>query len=118
MEQNHLCIFGRGYLQEQICKKYFGPVIQEEMHLNHISYLEVWWSFFQRSGTICAILVEDIMRNNSVKSFLNLDQWLRRRYLLTKIIIWSSGGPFVRWSGTICAILVEGIMRNYSVKLF
>ena len=26
-------------------------------------------SFIQGSGTICAILVEDIMRNNSVKLF-------------------------------------------------
>ena len=59
-ELKHLCNFGRGYQEEQLC------------------------------GII-----------------LNLDQWLRRRSLLKIILIWSSGGPFIRQSGTICAILVE-----------
>ena len=43
----------------------FGPVIQEAIFL-------IWSSgdhFVQRSGTICAILVEGIMRNNSVNFF-------------------------------------------------
>ena len=31
-------------------------------------------------------------------------------------LIWSSGGPCVRWSGIIYAILVEGIMGNLHVK--
>ena len=69
----------------------------------NISYLELWRPFVWRSGTICAILVEGIMRNYSV---------------LKIFLIWSSGGPFVQRSGTICAIMVEGIMRNNSVKLF
>ena len=34
-----------------------------------ISYLELWQPFVQQSGTICAILVEGIMRNNCVKIF-------------------------------------------------
>ena len=34
-----------------------------------------------------------------------------------KNIIWTSGGPVVRWSGTICAIMKEGIMGNIHVKL-
>ena len=33
----------------------------------------------QRSGTSCEILVECIMRSNSVKIILNVGQWLRRR---------------------------------------
>ena len=33
-------------------------------------------------------------------------------------LIWSSGGPHVRWSGTIYAILKEGIMGNIHVKLY
>ena len=33
-------------------------------------------------------------------------------------IIWSSGGPSVRWNGTIFAILVEGISGNLHIKLF
>ena len=45
----------------------FEPVIQEEIFLNLI------WSsggpFLQRSGTISAILVKGITRNNSVKYF-------------------------------------------------
>ena len=42
----------------------------EEMLFKDISYLELWQPFFQWSGTICVILVEGIMRNNSVKLFL------------------------------------------------
>ena len=33
-------------------------------------------------------------------------------------LIWSSGGPCVRWGRTIYAIMVEGIMGNLHVKLF
>ena len=45
----------------------FGPVVQE-MLFKDISYLELWQPFFvQWSRTICAILVDRIMRNNSVK---------------------------------------------------
>ena len=46
----------------------FGPVVQEEM-FKDISNLELWQPLFQRSKTICAILVEGIMRNNSMKLF-------------------------------------------------
>ena len=46
----------------------FVPVNQE-MSLKDISYLELRWPFVHRSGTIFAILVEGIMRNNSVNSF-------------------------------------------------
>ena len=35
--------------------------------------------FVQGSGTICAILVEGIMRNDSVMSSLNFNQWFKRR---------------------------------------
>ena len=46
-----------------------GPVVHEEMSFTDISYLELWRPFIQRSEIICAILVEGIMRNNSVKLF-------------------------------------------------
>ena len=46
----------------------FGLVVQE-MSFIDISYLELWQTFVQRSGTICALLVEGTMRNNSVKLF-------------------------------------------------
>ena len=70
VEWNHLCNFGRGYYEEQFCEI--------------ISYLDQWfrrclikvfliWSsggpFVQGSIAICAILVEGIKRNNSVKLF-------------------------------------------------
>ena len=35
----------------------------------NVSYLELLHPFLQRSITICAILVEGIMRNNSVRLF-------------------------------------------------
>ena len=43
----------------------FGPMNQE-MLFKDISYLELW-PFVRQSGIICAILVECIMRLNSVK---------------------------------------------------
>ena len=39
------------------------------MGFENISYLEFRDHFVQWSGTICAILVEGIMRDNSVKLF-------------------------------------------------
>ena len=67
----------------------FGSVAQEDMSFRESSYLEFWQSsgsggnaflkvsiilssgspFAQRSVTICAIFVESIKRNNSVKLF-------------------------------------------------
>ena len=37
---------------------------------------------------------------------------------LKRFLIWSSGGPPVRWSKTICAILKESLMGNIHVKLY
>ena len=50
------------------------------MSLKDISYLELWKFFFQWSETNCAIFVEGIMRNNSVKLF-SLDQCFRVKCL-------------------------------------
>ena len=60
-EPNHLCNFGRRQHEEQL----FCEII-----LN----LDQWFKrcclkIFQRSGTICAILVQGMMRNNSMKLF-------------------------------------------------
>ena len=41
--------------------------------------------FVRRSGIICAILVEGIMRNIFSEISLNLDQWFRRCRLKKKI---------------------------------
>ena len=35
-----------------------------------------------------------------------------------RFLIWSSGGPPVRWSETVYAILKEGIMGNIHVELY
>ena len=53
---NFISICGDFWPQGQDLKKY-------------ISYLELWRPFVQQSGTIFAILVKGIIRNNSVKLF-------------------------------------------------
>ena len=71
-ERNHLCSFGPGFYEEHFCEIYnfeFETVVQKEMSFKDISYLEVWLPFFQRSGTICAISIEGIMRKDYVKLF-------------------------------------------------
>ena len=50
-------------------------MVKEKILFKDISILALVAFFVQLSRTACAILVEGIMRNISVK--LNLDQWLR-----------------------------------------
>ena len=38
--------------------------------------------------------------------------------LFKRYLIWSSGGPPVRWSGTIFAVYEDGIIRNIQMKLY
>ena len=64
--------------------------------------------FVRGTGTIRIILVEGIMRNNSVQEDI----------LFRIFLTWSSGGPPVQWSGTIYGILKEGIIGNIHVKLY
>ena len=85
------------------------------MSFTDISYLELWCPFIWPSETKCAILVDCIMRNNSVK-FFEFGPVVWRKCRLKIFLIWISGSPFVRRSGTICVILVEVIMRNNSMK--
>ena len=50
------------------------------MSFKIISYLVLWWPLLQRSGTICAFLVEDIMQEEQFcEIILILDLWFRRR---------------------------------------
>ena len=67
-EQNHLCNFGRRHHGEQFCEIILNF---DQWFMRSCLKIFLIWSgpFVQRSGTICAILVEDIMRNNSVKLF-------------------------------------------------
>ena len=68
-EWNHLCNYGRGYHEEQFCE----IILNLGQWFRRRCVLKIFpiWSFsdhfVQPSGTICAILVEGIMRNNSVK---------------------------------------------------
>ena len=69
VEQNHVCNFGRGYYEEQSCEIILN-LDQWLMRKCLLKIFLIWRSggpFVQRGGTICAILVEGIKRNNSVK---------------------------------------------------
>ena len=68
------------------------------------------------SRIICAILVEGIMRTNSLKYFEFGP--VVQEISFKRVFIWSSGSPPVQWSRTIYAIFVKRLMRNISMKLF
>ena len=68
-EQNHLCSFGRRHHEEKFCEIIFNLDKWFKWRCRLKIFL-IWSSggpFAQRSRTICAILVDGIMRNNSVK---------------------------------------------------
>ena len=70
VEQNYLCNFGRGYQEEQFCDIILN--LDQWFTRCRLKKFLIWSSggpFVQRSGTICAILVEGIMSNNSVTLF-------------------------------------------------
>ena len=64
-ERNHLCNFGRRHHEEQFCE----IILNLDQWFRRRSCLKIFliWSsdspFVQQNGTICAILVEGIMRN-------------------------------------------------------
>ena len=116
MKWNHFCNFGIGYYEEKFC----------EMILNFDQWFRrcifkiflIWSSgdlFVQWSGTICAILVEGIKRNNSVKLFLiwTID-WFRRRCLF-KVFLSGTLGPF---SSAEQNHLCNFGRRHYEVQFF
>ena len=60
-ERNHLCILGKRCYEEQLCEIILNlDQVKEEMLFKDISYLGLWQPF---------CIVEDVMRNNSVKLF-------------------------------------------------
>ena len=79
-----------------------------------IFYLEHWQHFCSAEQTSCAILVEGIMRKNSVKLFRIWASGLKMS--LTRFLISSSGGPPVQWSRTTYAISKERVMGDIRVK--
>ena len=70
-ERNHLFNFGRGYQKEQFCEIILN--LDQWFWRRCLKKIFLIWSsgspFVQRSRTICAILVEGNMRNNSVNLF-------------------------------------------------
>ena len=71
VEQNHLCNFGKGHYEAQ----FYEIILNLDQRFRRRYFLKIFriWSsggpFVQRKGTICAILVEGIKRNSSVKLF-------------------------------------------------
>ena len=67
-DRNHLCNFNRRHHEKQFCE----IILNLDQWLRRKCRLKVFliWSsgspYVQRSVTICAILVEGFMRNNSV----------------------------------------------------
>ena len=67
--RNHLCNFGRGYQEEQFCEIILS--LDQCFRRRYVLKIFLTWRsggpYVQGRGTICAILVDGIMRNNSVK---------------------------------------------------
>ena len=69
-ERNYLCNFGRWYKEEQICEIILN--LDQWFRRCRLKIFVIWssgFAFVTRSRAICAILVEGIMRYNSVKLF-------------------------------------------------
>ena len=69
VERNHLFNFGRRYYGEQFCEIILN--LNQWFKRRCLLKIFVIWSsgspFVQQSGSFCSILVEGIMRTNSVK---------------------------------------------------
>ena len=81
------------------------------MSFKGISYLELWQPFCSADQNHLSNFVWGIMRNNSVNYFEYGP--VVQEGMFKNFLIWSSGGPLVRWSGTIYVILKEGIMEKF-----
>ena len=71
VEQIQVCNFGRRHHEEKFCEIILN-LDKRFRRRCRLKILLIWSSgcpFVQRSETTCAILVEGIMRNNSVKLF-------------------------------------------------
>ena len=64
---------------------------------------ELCWPFFQRSRTVCAILVEGIVRNISAKLF-EFGPVVKEEMLFKGISIFSLADHFVQGTKPICAL--------------
>ena len=84
-----------------------------------ISYLELWQPFCSPERNHLCNFGRRYLEEQFCEIILNLGQSVVQVEMLFKrFLIWSSGGPPVRWSGAIYAILKVGIMGNIHVKLY
>ena len=88
----------------------FEPVVLDEMPFKEISYLDIWQQSCSAECNHLCNFGRGYYKEQFCEIILNLCQWFRRRF-----IIWSSGGPPLRWSRTVYAILNKGIMGNIHV---
>ena len=112
-----MCNFGKGHHEEQFCE----IILKLDLWFKRCCFkiFLIWSSgdpFVQRSGIICAILVEGIMRNN-LWTYFEFGPVVQEEMSFKRFLIWSSGGPSVQWSVTIYAILKEDIMGEHSCEV-
>ena len=70
-EQNHLCNCGKRCCEEQVRENIFhlDKLLRRKYRLKLFLIKSSGSPFVPRSGAICAILVEGVMRNNFVKLY-------------------------------------------------
>ena len=102
-----MCNFGRRHHEDHFCE----IILNLDQWFRRRLYLRTFLNYrsgdpcIKHSKTVCAILVEAIMRNNSVNYF-EFEPVVQEEMSLKH-------GPPVQWSGTIYAILKEGIMETF-----
>ena len=71
VNQSHFCNFGKRYHEGQFCDVtlYLDQWFRRRCSLKLFLIKSSGSPFVQQSRTVCAILVEGIIRNNSVKLF-------------------------------------------------
>ena len=88
-----MCNFDRGYPEEKICE----ILLNLDLWLRSRCLLKIFviWSsgcpLFQRSLTICAILVEELMRN-----YFEFGPVVQEEMSFKRFLIWSSGGTIYK----------------------
>ena len=108
-----MCIFGIRHHEEQFCEitQNLDQWFRRRCRLKVFLIWSYGGPFVQRSGTICAILVEGIMRNNSVNYF-EFGRVFQEKMSFKNISYLAPWWPLLQRSGTFCEKLVEGIMQE------
>ena len=87
-------------------------MVLERKSLKDISYLALWQPLCSMEWNHLCNFGRRHHEEQFYEIILNLDQCFRRRCILKKFLIWSSGGPCVQRSGTICAIFGRGYQKE------